>query len=130
MRALLPADIRAPFGNCAHGIEVAAQCRLVQTGQLGVRADDTVPQDALSQARICFENIRAILAAADMGPGHVIHLRAYVTDRAHMAAYMQARDAFLGERAVLPTSTLLIVSGFTRPEFKVEVEALAAAPDV
>ena len=41
---------------------------------------------------------------------------------------MAARDAFLADVAVLPTSTLMIVSGFTRPEFVVEVEVWAAAP--
>jgi enamine deaminase RidA (YjgF/YER057c/UK114 family) len=28
----------------------------------------------------------------------------------------------------LPASTLMIVQGFTRPEFLVEIEALAASP--
>ena len=63
-----------------------------------------------------------------MGPGDVFHLSAFVTDRAHMAGYMVARDGFVGARVVLPSSTLMIVSGFTRPEFTVEVEVWAAAP--
>ena len=62
-----------------------------------------------------------------MGPKDVAHLTAYVTDRAHLGAYMQARDAFMAG-ARQPSSTLIIVSGFSRPEFLVEVEALAAAP--
>lgn len=61
-----------------------------------------------------------------MGAENVCHLSAYVTDRAHMAGYMAARDAFLANVPVLPTSTLVIVSGFTRPEFVVEVEVWAA----
>ena len=52
-----------------------------------------------------------------------------MTDRAHMAGYMAARDRFLADLAVKPASTLMIVSGFTRPEFLVEVEALAATED-
>lgn len=90
--------------------------------------DEVVPEDVRSQAEICFANIDEILANAGMARGDIAHLTAYVTDRAHMAAYMAARDAFLADVNRVPSSTLLIVSGFTRPEFKVEIEVLAAAP--
>jgi enamine deaminase RidA (YjgF/YER057c/UK114 family) len=43
-----------------------------------------------------------------------------------MPAYMAARDRWLAGVTRLPASTLVIVSGFTRPEFKVEVEVVAA----
>ena len=39
---------------------------------------------------------------------------------------MRARDRHVGDTP--PASTLVIVSGFTRPEFVVEIEAIAAAP--
>ena len=87
-----------------------------------------MPDSAEAQARICFDNITAVLGAAGMGAGDVFHLSAYVTDRAHMAGYMVARDAFVDVREDLPSSTLMIVSGFARPAFVVEVEAWAAAP--
>jgi len=61
-----------------------------------------------------------------MGPGDVAHISGYVTAREHMAGYMRARDEFMEAAGRLPSSTLLIVSGFTKPEFKVEV--IAAAP--
>ena len=129
MKELTPDTLRPPFARYAHGVEIPAGWRIVQTsGQLGIRPDDSVPEDARAQADICFANIREILAAAGMGPSDVAHINAYVTDRAHMAGYMAARDAFLAKTDRLPSSTLLIVSGFTRPEFKVEVEVMAAAP--
>jgi enamine deaminase RidA (YjgF/YER057c/UK114 family) len=61
-----------------------------------------------------------------MGPADVVRITAFVTERAHMAAYMAARDEWLTGVARLPASTLVIVSGFTRPEFLVEVEMTAA----
>ena len=129
MRQLSPVSIAPPFARYAHGVELPAGWRIARTsGQLGLAADGTVPDNAHDQARICFANITAILAEAGMGPADVMHLAAYVTDRAHMAGYMQARDAFLADVTRLPTSTLIIVSGFTRPEFKVEIEVIAAAP--
>ncbi|WP_158966120.1 RidA family protein [Chachezhania sediminis] len=130
MRSLRPDSVSPPFARYAHGVEVPPGHRIVRTsGQLGLAADGTVPEDAGAQADICFATIAAILAEAGMGRGDVFHVSAYVTDRAHMAAYMAARDRFLADVGPeLPSSTLIIVSGFTRPEFLVEVEVWAAAP--
>lgn len=128
MKQLSPAAIAPPVARYAHGVEVPAGSRLVRTaGQLGIAADGTVPEGSEAQAVICFANIAHILGEAGMSAADVFHVTAYVTDRSHMAGYMAARDAFLAARTELPTSTLLIVSGFTRPEFVVEVEVWAAA---
>ena len=130
MKALNPTDMPPPFARYAHGVEIPGGWRQVKTsGQLGIRMDGTIPESAYEQAVICFQNIERILASANMGAGDVAHVSAYVTDRAHMADYMRARDEYLLSASRLPSSTLLIVSGFTRPEFKVEVEVLAATPE-
>ncbi len=129
MRMLAPPTIAPPFARYAHGVEVPAGHRLVVTsGQLGLAADGSVPEGAAAQAAICFANLDAILAEAGAGRAAVVRLNAYVTDRAHMAGYMAARDAWLAGMDRLPASTLVIVSGFTRPEFVVEIEATAAVP--
>ena len=128
MKSLDPARIAPPFARYSHGIELPAGARLVRTsGQLGLARDGSVPDSAQAQADICFGNILAILEEADMGATNICHLSAFVTDRRHMAGYMAARDAFLADVPVLPSSTLVIVSGFTRPEFVVEIEVWAAA---
>lgn len=129
MREITPTSVAPPFGVYAHGVEVPAGWRLVATsGQLGIATDGTVPPDAEAQARICFRAIGAILAEAGMGPSDVVRLTGYVTDRAHFPGYMAIRDAWLAGSGRRPASTLLVVGGFSRPEFLVEVEALAAAP--
>ena len=129
MKAITPPKLNPPFARYAHGVEIPAGWRIVQTsGQLGMDASGAVPSDARVQADVCFANIAAILRSADMGPADVAHINAFVTDRRHMPAYMAARDAFLAEVGRLPSSTLVIVTGFTRPEFLVEVEVMAAAP--
>ncbi len=129
MRALTPKTTRAPFARYAHGVEIPPNWRIVQTsGQLGIRVDESVPDNAYDQAKVCFENIAEILAEAGMSARDVAHVSSYVSDRSYMAGYMQARDDFLRATDRIPSSTLLIVSGFTREEFKVEVEVLAAAP--
>lgn len=128
MKALNPPMIAPPFARYSHGIELPAGARIVRTsGQLGFNAAGQVPDGAQAQAEICFANIAHILAEAGMGTDNICHVSAFVTDRVHMAGYMAARDAFLSSVPVLPSSTLVIVSGFTRPEFVVEIEAWAAS---
>jgi enamine deaminase RidA (YjgF/YER057c/UK114 family) len=127
MKMLAPPGIAPPFAAYAHGVEVPPGARLVVTsGQLALAADGTVPDGADAQARLCFANCAAILAEAGMGPADVIRINAFVTGREHMAGYMAARDAWLAGVGRLPASTLVIVSGFTRSEFVVEVEVTAA----
>ncbi len=124
-RSLLPSAIRRPFARYNHGVEVPAGHRLVLTsGQLGITADDVIPEGVEAQARICFESIGHVLADAGMGFSDLVRINAYVTDRKHMAGYMKVRDEFTKDPP--PASTLMIVSGFTREEFVVEVEVIAA----
>lgn len=127
-RPLLPATIARPLAAYSHGVEVQSAARLVFTsGQLAIPPSGEVPEEAGAQAEICFGNIAAILAEAGMTLADVVRINAYVTDRAHMAAYMAVRDQLFPQPA--PASTLMIVSGFTRPEFKVEIEVVAAAAE-
>ena len=126
IRSLLPHTIAPPFARYAHG--AAGGGIVVTSGQLALTPDGTVPEGAEAQARLCLAAIDAILAEAGAGRADVRRLNAYVTAREHMAGYMAARDEWLAEVANLPASTLVIVSGFTRPEFVVEVEATAASP--
>jgi enamine deaminase RidA (YjgF/YER057c/UK114 family) len=126
IRPLNPKQIRAPFARYSHGVEVPPGARLVFcSGQLGVGADDTVPVTVEGQAELCFANIAAILGEAGMSLADVIRINAFVTGREHMKGYMSVRDRVVGSPP--PASTLVIVSGFTRPEFLVEIEVVAAA---
>ena len=120
-----PPSLPAPFANYSHGVEIAAGARLIFTsGQLAITVDGTIPADTRAQADLCFDNIEEILNTADMTMQDVVRINAYVTAREHMKPYMEARDArFSGAP---PASTLMIVGGFTRAEFTVEIEVIAA----
>ena len=123
---ITPASIRAPFSRYSHGMQVPPGSRLVFcSGQLGIAPDDTIPPDTAGQARLCFANIEAVLREAGMGLADIVRINAYVSGREHLQAYMEVRNALFADS--LPASTLMIVSGFARPEFTVEIEAVAAA---
>ncbi|MEW6633808.1 MAG: RidA family protein [Pseudomonadota bacterium] len=125
LKYLAPRSIKPPFARYSHGVEIPAGKRLVLcSGQLGIGVDDVVPEDAGAQTELCFRNIAAILSEAGLTLNDVVRINAFVTDRAHLQPYMDVRNRLFSDPA--PASTLMIVSGFARPEFKVEVEVLAA----
>jgi enamine deaminase RidA (YjgF/YER057c/UK114 family) len=128
VRSITPPTIRPPFANYSHGIEVPAGCRLLfVSGQLGITRDDHVPDAAEAQAELCFKAIGAVLGEAGMSHADIVRIDAFVTDRAHLKPYMDVRDRYVASPP--PASTLMIVSGFARPEFKIEVEVVAARAD-
>jgi 2-iminobutanoate/2-iminopropanoate deaminase len=122
---LQPRTIRAPFAAYSHGVLAPPNAQLLfASGQLGVSPDDHIPESVEEQAVLCFENIKEILASAGMGFDHVVRFSAFVTDRAHFPIYGAVRSRYVTGDAF--ASTLLIVSGFTLPQFKIEVEVTAA----
>ena len=128
LKRISPARIPPPFARYSHGVVVEAGARLLFcSGQLGVAPGDRVPDSAEEQAELCFRNIDEILIEAGMGRRNLVRLNAFVTARDHMAGYMAARDRYIEGLAEPPASTLMVVSGFAREIFKVEVEAIAAA---
>jgi 2-iminobutanoate/2-iminopropanoate deaminase len=124
-RPINPATIRAPFARYSHALLVPpGATMLYASGQLGVAPDDHVPNDVEAQCVLCFENIGAILADAGMTFADVVRFTGFVTDRASFPIYGAVRSRYVGGETF--ASTLVVVAGFTRPEFKVEVEITAA----
>ncbi|MFK0162133.1 RidA family protein [Rhizobium sp. NPDC090279] len=124
-RTFNPSSVRRPFGNYNHGLLVPPGASLLVTsGQLGIGLDDRIPPDVTAQAELCFKAIGSILDEAGMSFADVIRIGGFVTTREDFPAYMAVRDRYVQNSA--PVSTLLIVGGFTRAEFLVEVEVTAA----
>ncbi len=120
-----PAGICPPFANYSHGVEVAPGARYVFcSGQLGIDPDRDIPAGIEDQTRLCFENIGAILGSAGMTLDNIVRLNTFVIDRAYLDGYMTIRDQYVADPP--PASTLVIASGFARPEFLIEIEAIAA----
>ena len=125
-----PDQIRPPSARYSHGVSIPSGHRLVFcSGQLGADPKDDVPPGAREQADLCFSNIDAVLRDAGAAPSHVVRINAFVTGREHLAGYMAARDAYFESVEPPPASTLMVVSGFAREAFLVEVEVIAAVPD-
>jgi 2-iminobutanoate/2-iminopropanoate deaminase len=129
MRHMTPPGIRPPFARYSYGVEIPPGHRiLVCSGQLGIAPDDHVPGTIEEQAHLCFRNIGAVLKEASFTFADVVRINSLVVSREHLKGYMSVRDLYIGDPP--PASTLMIVSGFSRPEFLVEVEVIAAAPEL
>ena len=127
MKHITPPGIRAPFARYSYGVEIPPGHRiLVCSGQLGISAADQVPPTIEEQTHLCFRNVGVVLEAAGFAFSDVVRINAFVVSREHLKGYMSVRDLYIAEPP--PASTLMIVSGFSRPEFLVEVEIIAAAP--
>jgi 2-iminobutanoate/2-iminopropanoate deaminase len=125
MRHITPKAIRPPFARYSYGVEIPPGHRiLICSGQLGIGADDSVPPTVEEQTHLCFRNIKAVLHDAGAGFADIVRINAYVSGREHLKGYMAARDEYISDPP--PASTLMIVTGFSRPEFLVEVEIIAA----
>jgi enamine deaminase RidA (YjgF/YER057c/UK114 family) len=100
------------------------------SGQVALDADGQVVGvgDPAAQAGQVFENLRLCLAAAGATFEHVVKLTFYVTDVGHLPAIRIARDQHVNVEHP-PASTAVQVAALVRPEFLLEVEALALLPD-
>ena len=119
-------DGMPPVNGYSHA--VAFQGRLVAvSGQVPLDADGRLvgQNDPEAQARQVFRNLETALAAAGATMDHVVKLTVFLTDMADLAAFRKARDEFI-RADTPPASSLVRVSGLVNPEFRIEVEALAA----
>jgi 2-iminobutanoate/2-iminopropanoate deaminase len=120
-----PTSVHAPVSPYSHGIEVPPNARwLAVSGQVGVRPDGQTPPDSAAQIAQAWENLVSVLQSAGMGVRDVVKVTAFLVNRDDIQAWRQARDRYLqGHRAA---STLLLVAGLASPDWKVEIECVAA----
>jgi 2-iminobutanoate/2-iminopropanoate deaminase len=120
-----PQDVHQPLGSYSHQIEVRGNERLlVISGQVGMRADGTVPEDPFEQIDVAFENIFRNLGAAGMDVNDLIKLTYYLVGEIDTA---KRREVVLSRlQGHQPCSTLLYVARLASPVFKVEIDAWAS----
>jgi 2-iminobutanoate/2-iminopropanoate deaminase len=123
--SIAPTSIAPPAARYSHAVLSTAPQRLLHTsGVVPVAPDGTVPSEVAEQAEVVWANIGAILAEAEMGVSDVVAITTYVVQGEEVGRVMEARDrAMAGHR---PASTLVLVPALARPEWRVEIAAVAA----
>lgn len=123
---LNPPTMAPPLGAYSHGIAVEKGLRWIfVSGQLGIAPDGTLAEGAEAQADHAWSNVFRVLASGGMTAGDLVKVTTFVVDRDLIPAVRAARQKHL-PGPDFPASTFVIVAGLARPEFLVEIEAVAA----
>jgi enamine deaminase RidA (YjgF/YER057c/UK114 family) len=116
---------RAAAERFGYSIAVLSGTTLWISGQVALSDGQIVGEgDIHIQAVQVFENIKQVLTAAGTDFSSVVSTTTYMTDRDFSLPINDVRKRYL-TGPVLPTSTLLVVAGLARPEFLVEISAVA-----
>ena len=85
--------------------------------------------DMEAQTRQTLHNMEIALAAGGAKPEHVIKWNVHIVQGHDFAPGFRAFQAWWGDRPNPPAVTAAVVVGLARPEFLVEIDAIAVVPD-
>jgi len=128
LEKLNPDAIVTPFNNAYHhAVVIPPNARILYiAGQVGLRKDGSLPDTLEGQAEQAWVNVMACIHAAGMSAQNIVKITAYLIDVEDYGAFAAARSRHLGEAR--PASTAILIKGLLKPEWKYEIEAVAAAP--
>jgi enamine deaminase RidA (YjgF/YER057c/UK114 family) len=98
-----------------------------QVGQDLDTSESVCVGDAAGQAERAMGNIRVLLEEAGSSLDHLCKITVYVTDPRYREAVYRTIGRWT--KGVFPVSTGLVVSALARPEWLVEIDAIAVIPD-
>jgi enamine deaminase RidA (YjgF/YER057c/UK114 family) len=108
-----------------------SQIARVQPGETVYIAGQLAPGDFETQFRGVYTQIRDILNDLGTDCDSIAKFTTYLTDADLIDPFMKLREQMFPElfsTTSYPPNTLLIVSRLVKPEFKIEVEAVARIP--
>jgi len=120
-----PATMHKPTGY-SHVAEVTGGRFVFISGQVSLDPNGEVVgrDDYTAQAKQIFENLKLALDAAGGKLKDIIKLNYYCVDISHMPEIRAVRNTYLDQEN-FPVSTAVEVRRLVRPEFLLEIEAMA-----
>jgi enamine deaminase RidA (YjgF/YER057c/UK114 family) len=110
----------------SHAVEVPESARtLFISGQAGVAPDGALRSGFAAQLEQAMDNVEALLRAAEMTTVNVVKANYYLTRAADLPTLGEVRRRRWAKKTP-EAVTVVVVSALARPEFLVEVEAVAA----
>jgi enamine deaminase RidA (YjgF/YER057c/UK114 family) len=124
-----PPELGTPPGY-SQIVDVSAGRIIFIAGQTALDRDGNVvgKYDFASQAAQVFSNLGVALQAAGCTPANLVKLTVFLTDMGNLARYREARNRFFASVTppAAPAVTLVEVTKLYGPDFKIEIEAIAA----
>jgi enamine deaminase RidA (YjgF/YER057c/UK114 family) len=120
---LSPAELR-PSDLYSHVVRTGNMVFIA--GQVAQDADGHIvgAGDFQTQAAQVFDNLSAALASVGASLGALVKITIYITDSRFRDPLREINRRYLPTDQ--PTSTLLVVAGLARPEYLIEIDAVAA----
>ena len=125
-----PPTMHKPVGY-SHIAEVTRGKLIYIAGQIALDVEGNLvgKDDFAAQTRQVFANLAAALGAAGATFAHVVKLNCYCADtvdlEAELSTFRAVRNEFVNTSAP-PASTFVVVRRLVRPEWLIEIEAVAA----
>jgi enamine deaminase RidA (YjgF/YER057c/UK114 family) len=124
-----PPELGTPPGY-SQIVEVSAGRIIFIAGQTAVDKDGNVvgKYDFAAQADQVFRNLAIALQASGCTAANLVKLTVFLTDMENLGRYREARNRFFASATppAAPAVTLVEVSKLFGPDFKIEIEAVAA----
>ena len=119
---LNPRGMHTPNGYC-HVVKTGDTIYLA--GQVSIGPDGSVVgvDDPSAQAEQIYQNLENALASVGATLSDVVKTTTYIVKPEYVEVVRESRLRYFSEDP--PTSTLLVISQLARPEFLMEVEAIA-----
>jgi 2-iminobutanoate/2-iminopropanoate deaminase len=121
---LNPTSIPEPSARYSQGVLIRPiSKRLLISGQIGLSRDKVLAQGLEAQAEQAYDNLLALIAAAEMVPSDLVKIVTYCAVPGSIAVIGRVRERKLGRHA--PASTYIEVAGLANPDYLVEIEGEA-----
>lgn len=123
-----PPTIHTPRGY-SHVVETHGGRTIYIAGQVAMDISGNLvgAGDLAAQARQVFENLKAALESVGGDFSHVVKFTIYTLDVSQVQTVRDIRDQYVNTQQP-PASTLVGVSALFRPEYLIEIEAIAVIP--
>lgn len=96
------------------------------SGHVPVDADGSpAGRTVRAQTTAVLRNLGRTLAESGLGPRHIVSTTVYLTDMSEIDGMDAAFSDFFGQDGPFPTRTTVQISSLGRPEFAVEISAIA-----
>jgi enamine deaminase RidA (YjgF/YER057c/UK114 family) len=128
-----PAALAKPRGPFSH-LAIAPGGLIAIAGQVAVDRDGNLVggDDCGRQAEQVFKNLEAALAEVGLSPRDVLQTTTYLVHAEDISDFFAARERIfphLFPDGAYPPNAFLVVQQLVRPELRVEIQALAVAPN-
>lgn len=119
---------RAAFEKYGFSPAVKSKGFLFISGQVGTRPDGTAPDTIADQTTWAFKRVEELLRIAGLDFSDLVDVTSYHVDIENtLPAFLEVKKNFI--KSPYPAWSIIGISGLSRPELKIEIQATAALRD-